>query len=128
MSDDVISHLFVYGTLQPGDVRWPILAPFVAGDGVADRVAGRLYDTGRGYPAAVFDQPGTIVGRTYALRVDRLEQALGAIDEEEFSVPGEYRRVAVVTASGTRAWAYEYGAGLDLAEIEHGAWHPGHGA
>jgi gamma-glutamylcyclotransferase (GGCT)/AIG2-like uncharacterized protein YtfP len=118
----VISHLFVYGTLQPGDVRWPIIAPYVIGEGIADRVDGQVYDTGRGYPAAVFDAPGTIVGRTYALRADRLDEALAVLDEEESSVPGGYRRVVVMTAAGTRAWAYEYGGGLELIAIESGDW------
>ena len=35
-------HLFVYGTLRPGDVRWPFLEPFVADAGVADTVGGRV--------------------------------------------------------------------------------------
>ena len=122
MSGAAISHLFVYGTLQPGDVRWPILAPFVADSGVADRVAGRVYDTGRGYPAAIFDADGTIVGRTYRLRADSLEEALAVLDEEESSVPGGYTRVIVTTASGTEAWAYEYGEGLELRHIESGDW------
>ena len=122
MSEASISHLFVYGTLQPGDVRWPILAPYVAADGVADRVDGCVYDTGRGYPAAVFGEPGTIVGRTYRLRADRLAEALAVLDEEESSVPGGYRRVVVTTAAGTRAWAYEYGGGLELTPIESGDW------
>lgn len=117
-----VSHLFVYGTLQPGDVRWPILAPFIAGDGVADAVAGRVYDTGQGYPAATFGGDGTIRGRTYRLRGDRLEEALVVLDAEEASVPGGYRRVEVTTAGGTRAWAYEYGGGLELTPIEHGDW------
>ena len=122
MTNAPISHLFVYGTLQPGDVRWPILATYVVGDGIADRVDGRVYDTGRGYPAAVFDAPGTIVGRTYRLRADRVVEALAVLDEEESSVPGGYRRVAVTTAAGTRAWAYEYGSGLELRAIESGDW------
>lgn len=117
-----VTHLFVYGTLQPGDVRWPILAPFVAGEGEADSVAGRVYDTGRDYPAARFDEQGTIVGRTYELRADRVAEALAKIDEEEFSVPGGYRRVIVTTTSGTRAWAYEYGSGLELKPIDNGNW------
>jgi gamma-glutamylcyclotransferase (GGCT)/AIG2-like uncharacterized protein YtfP len=117
-----VAHLFVYGTLQPGDVRWPILARFVADAGVADKTSGRVYDTGRGYPAAVFDEPGTIVGRTYTLRADRLDEALAVLDEEESSVPGGYQRVVVTTAAGTRAWAYEYGGGLELTAIESGDW------
>ena len=117
-----ITHLFVYGTLQPGDVRWPFLAPYVADDGVPDTVEGRVYDTGRGYPAACFDEPGTIIGRSYRLRADRLAEALAVIDEEESSVEGGYVRIAVTTASGTRAWAYEYGSGLDLTPIEGNDW------
>lgn len=53
-----MEHVFVYGTLKPGEVRWPILAPFVmhptAGGGEAS-VCGKLFDTGYGWPAAVFD-------------------------------------------------------------------------
>ena len=122
MSDAVVSHLFVYGTLQPGDVRWPILQPYVAGNGIADEVAGRVYDTGRGYPAAIFGEHGTIFGRTFQLREDRIAEALTSLDEEERSVPGGYRRVVVTTAAGTRAWAYQYGGGLELAPIVSGSW------
>jgi len=122
VSADAISHLFVYGTLQPGDVRWPFLASYVADDGAPDTVDGRVYDTGRGYPAACFDETGTILGRTYHLRADRLDEALAVIDEEESSVEGRYVRVAVTTAAGTRAWAYEYGSGLDLTPIEGNDW------
>jgi gamma-glutamylcyclotransferase (GGCT)/AIG2-like uncharacterized protein YtfP len=117
-----ISHLFVYGTLQPGDARWPILAPYVADSGIADRVAGRVHDTGCGYPAAIFGADGTIVGRTYQLREELLDEALAVLDEEESSVPGGYRRLVVTTEAGTKAWAYEYGGGLELREIESGDW------
>ena len=117
-----ISHLFVYGTLQPGDARWPILAPYVADSGVADRVAGRVHDTGCGYPAAIFGTDGTIVGRTYQLRGELLDKALAVLDEEGSSVPGGYTRVTVTTSAGTVAWAYEYGGGLALREIESGDW------
>jgi gamma-glutamylcyclotransferase (GGCT)/AIG2-like uncharacterized protein YtfP len=117
-----ISHLFVYGTLQPGDARWPILAPYVADSGVADSVAGRVHDTGCGYPAAIFGADGTIVGRTYQLRGELLDEALAVLDDEESSVPGGYTRVVVTTDAGTKAWAYEYGGGLELREIESGDW------
>jgi gamma-glutamylcyclotransferase (GGCT)/AIG2-like uncharacterized protein YtfP len=119
---NAISHLFVYGTLQPGDARWPILAPYVADSGVADRVAGRVHDTGCGYPAAIFGADGTIVGRTYQLRKELLDEALAVLDEEESSVPGAYRRVVVTTETRVLAWAYEYGGGLALREIESGDW------
>lgn len=115
-------HLFVYGTLRPGDVRWPLLEPFVADGGVDDTVGGQVFDTGLGYPAAVFGPTGTIVGRTYPLRTDRLDEALAVLDDEEDTVAGLYRRVEVVTGSGIRAWAYAYGQGLDLTPIESGDW------
>lgn len=150
------NRLFVYGTLRPGDVRWPILAPYVDDDGADDSVAGRLFDTGRGYPAAVFadgmlagsdpDSHGTsapntvrqstglqskgpsatVYGRTYALRTERLADALAALDHEEGTVAGLYHRVVVTTEAGVDAWAYSYGDGLELTPIESGDWltHP----
>lgn len=51
---DALTHLFVYGTLRPGDVRWHLLEPFVVDEGWADTAAGSVYDTGLGYPAAIF--------------------------------------------------------------------------
>lgn len=115
-------HLFVYGTLRPGDVRWSLLRPFVAGDGIPDRVPGRLYDTGLGYPAAVFGDEGVIVGTTFELLADRRDTALAALDEEEGTVGGLFHRVDVVTARGIAAWAYAYGAGLSLTPITSGDW------
>lgn len=117
-----IAHLFVYGTLQPGDVRWPILEPFVADEGVADTVAGQVYDTGLDYPAAIFGDTGTIAGRTYALRSDRRDEALVVLDHVEDTVAGLYRRVSVTTGRGVDVWAYAYGAGLDLTLIPSGDW------
>ncbi len=115
-------HLFVYGTLRPGDVRWSLLEPFVADGGRADSAVGHLFDTGLDYPAAVFGGDGTIVGRTYQLRADTLDKALAVLDEEEDTVLGLYRRVELTTGCGVRAWAYEYGDGLDLTPIESGDW------
>jgi len=115
-------HLFVYGTLRPGDVRWSFLEPLVADLGVVDTVAGQLFDTGLDYPAAVFGGKGTIVGRTYLLRADTIDQALAVLDEEEDTVLGLYRRVELTTVGGIRAWAYEYGDGLELTPIESGDW------
>ena len=116
-------HLFVYGTLRPGDVRWSFLEPFAADDGVDDSVAGTLYDTGLDYPAAAFGGDGGVVkGRTYLLAAERLAEALEVLDEEEDTVLGLYRRVEVTTSRGVRAWAYEYGDGLELTPIESGDW------
>ena len=92
-----ISHLFVYGTLRPGDVRSPLLRPFVVGRGDVDEAAGLLYDTGLDYPAAVFGGSGRIVGQTFELVAHRLDEALAVLDEEEDTVDGLYRRVAIRT-------------------------------
>ena len=123
MSDpSPIVDLFVYGTLAPGDVRWPILAPFAADDGRPDAADGALYDTGCGYPAAVFGGEGTISGRTFRLHHDRLDDALAALDAEESSVAGGYHRIEIETRNGHRAWAYQYGDGLALTPIASGRW------
>ena len=117
-----MSHLFVYGTLLPGEVRWTHLAPFVTDDGIPDTAAGELFDTGLGYPAARFGEPHRIVGRTFALVGETLDDALARLDEIEGAVAGLYRRTRVVTHRGVTAWAYEYGGGLALERIASGSW------
>ncbi len=125
-----ITHLFVYGTLRPGDVRWQFLEPFVVDEGWDDTTSGHVYDTGLDYPAALFDTHldsgppvgGTIFGRTYALLDAARAQCLEVLDEVEGVVQGQYGRIAITTGSGTRAWAYQYGGGLDLVLIESGDW------
>jgi gamma-glutamylcyclotransferase (GGCT)/AIG2-like uncharacterized protein YtfP len=120
----MVDRLFVYGTLQPGDVRWPFLAPYAADEGEPDAVDGCVYDTGLGYPAAVFTERGVIHGRVYRLRRELLDRALAVIDAEESSVAGDYRRVEVTTHRGLAAYAYAYGSGLELAPIADGRWKP----
>lgn len=120
MIDPTPDHVFVYGTLRPGEVRWPDLAPFVNGAGFPDTVPGALFDTGRGYPAADFSDPGTIIGHTF--RLHGVERALEVLDEVEGAVAGLYRRVVVRTRAGVSAWAYEGGVGLALVPIPGGDW------
>ncbi|MEJ7801100.1 MAG: gamma-glutamylcyclotransferase family protein [Ilumatobacter sp.] len=115
-------HLFVYGTLRPGDVRWPMLEPFVDDEGVDDSAPGAVFDTGLDYPAAVFGGEGRLTGRTYGLRADTVDEALRVLDIEEETVAGLYRRVEITTGNGLTAWAYEYGDGLELVPIESGDW------
>ena len=116
--------LFVYGTLLPGDVRWPLLERYVADSGTADRVRGHLFDTGLDYPAAIFDEgvEAWVLGRRYRLDAARLDEALEVLDIEEDTVAGLYRRISVTTESGANAWAYAYGTGLDLTPIPSGDW------
>ena len=119
---DTPTSLFVYGTLRPGDVRWPLLERFVADIGVDDTADGSVFDTGLDYPAAVFGGHGSIVGRTYALRADLIDEALDLLDDVESAVDGRYRRVRITTGRGVDAWAYAYGDGLVLTPIPSGDW------
>ncbi len=102
-------HLFAYGTLQPGRLRWPFLAPFATEHRPAT-VRGRLLDTGNGWPVAVFgdgagdgEVPGTLVG----LAEDRLDEALGVLDAVEATATDVLARVVVTTVDGVVAWAYD---------------------
>jgi gamma-glutamylcyclotransferase (GGCT)/AIG2-like uncharacterized protein YtfP len=115
-------HLFVYGTLRRGESRWPYLVPFLDGEPVPDTVRGQLFDTRRGYPAAVFDGAGTIVGDVGLLDAGRREAALALLDEIEGAVHDLYRRVVVRTASGVHAWAYEFVGEPAFAPIASGDW------
>ncbi len=118
----MIRHIFVYGTLRPGDVRWHHLAQFVVDDGMLDSVPGRLFDTGLDYPAAVFGGGGSVVGHTFSLLDASVERALAILDDIEGVVDGEYARVTVRTGRGIDAWAYTSGSGLTLTPIPSGDW------
>lgn len=121
MSAADVHHLFVYGTLRPGEVRWRHLEPFVVGDGADTFVPGDVYDTGLEYPAAKFGGDGRITGRVYELT--RLAEALAHLDAVEGAVRGLYRRVVVQTESGHSAWAYECGdPALLVRHLPHGDW------
>lgn len=117
-----ISQLFVYGTLLPGEVRWPILAPYVEDSGEADTIGGTLYDTGVGYPAWRREGEGTVHGRRFVLAEAARAEALEVLDEVEGAVQGLYRRVTVVTAAHVPVYVYEYGGGLALVPIPGGNW------
>lgn len=118
----MITRLFVYGTLRPGQARWSYLQPFVTDEGHDDSVNGTLYDTAHQYPAARFDGSAQIRGRTYSLRTERLAEALGVLDEVEGAVLHLFERVAVTTLSGHDAWAYQLTGNTDLDIIVSGDW------
>ena len=101
--------LFVYGTLQPGRLRWPFLAAYAVGHRPAE-VPGLLFDSGYGWPVATFVAaaagavvPGTLVD----LRPDRLGEALVVLDEVEATATDLLVRIAVTTTDGAAAWAYD---------------------
>ena len=117
MSTDV----FVYGTLKPGQHRWAILAPFVIEPepAVSASASGRLFDTGYGWPAAVFDPraadrvPGVVV----ALHPASAEEALAVLDDGEGVYSGLFRRV-LVDVEGRPCWTYHWpGATAEFRRI-----------
>ncbi len=119
---DPAGRAFVYGTLMPGHLRWPLLEPYVV-DHVPGTVAGRLYDTGWGYPAARFDEAGEISGVVCVLDPARVDEVWALLDEVEGA---QYQRrvveVAVVDGPTVRAGSYEFRAGHQgLADL-HGRW------
>jgi gamma-glutamylcyclotransferase (GGCT)/AIG2-like uncharacterized protein YtfP len=98
--------LFVYGTLMPGHLRWPLIERFVRSSEPAS-VAGRLYDTGHGFPAARFDVDGVIEGHLLSFGPDDLDEAWRTVD----AIEGEgdlYHRVAVATLEGVPAQSYAW--------------------
>jgi gamma-glutamylcyclotransferase (GGCT)/AIG2-like uncharacterized protein YtfP len=113
--------LFVYGTLMPGRLRWPLLARFARGHRPAE-VHGSLYDSGQGWPVAVFGADGVIPGVLVELDPAKIDEALPAIDEVEDTATDLLRRVEITTLDGDVAWAYHYPHSVDgLAAIERWA-------
>jgi gamma-glutamylcyclotransferase (GGCT)/AIG2-like uncharacterized protein YtfP len=103
--------LFVYGTLMPGHLRWPMLRSAV-GSAAPAAVAGRLFDTGLGYPAAVFPGDDARDGAEtddlvsgWELRLTRSEPTLAMLDRVEG--PG-YRRVVCTTTADRDVFTYEW--------------------
>jgi gamma-glutamylcyclotransferase (GGCT)/AIG2-like uncharacterized protein YtfP len=114
------TYLFVYGTTMPGHLRYEFIQDFVA-EATPDRVTGRLYDSGYGYPAARFGGgQGTIEGYLLRLRPDRISEARRTFTELE---AGLFEAVPVETTAGVTATAYEWiGATDGLTRIEDGRW------
>ncbi len=119
------TRLFVYGTLAPGRIAWSVLEPWVVGTATADAVAGVLYDTGLGYPAATFAPPrggpGNVVhGVVVTLDPERAQVALGTLDRYEGD---DYERVTVRTRAGLEVAAYAWIAPLTSCRaLAHGRW------
>ena len=96
--------LFVYGTLQPGHLRWPFLEPFAIGHRPADRgrraLRLRLRLAGRRGSPELGDHvvPGTLVD----LDPERTDEALAVIDDVEATATDLLGRIAVTTTEGAR--------------------------
>jgi gamma-glutamylcyclotransferase (GGCT)/AIG2-like uncharacterized protein YtfP len=111
---------FMYGTMMPGHLRYPEIDDFVAST-TPDRVAGRLFDSGAGYPAAKFAAgDAEVEGYVLRIRPDRAAEATETIAELEGNL---FRPVTVETSGGTTAVAYEYiGSTEDMEELPDGVW------
>jgi gamma-glutamylcyclotransferase (GGCT)/AIG2-like uncharacterized protein YtfP len=95
--------LFVYGTLMPGRLRWPL----IAADVVRQRpsaIPGTLYDTGHGYPALVVGGDRRVPG--WLLRLS--ERAPTVLEELDVVEGPHYRRTGVTTVDGVSALTYAY--------------------
>jgi gamma-glutamylcyclotransferase (GGCT)/AIG2-like uncharacterized protein YtfP len=99
--------VFVYGTLMPGRLRWPLIELRATGHREA-AVTGRLFDTGQGWPAALFDDSAatTVPGVLVELRAEWLTDLLLELDLVEGVDTGHYERVLVTTTDGAAAWAW----------------------
>jgi gamma-glutamylcyclotransferase (GGCT)/AIG2-like uncharacterized protein YtfP len=104
--------VFVYGTLLPTESRWPLLEPFAVEVRPAV-VPGRLFDTGRGFPCALFSGVGSIPGAVIAVEPERIEEALALLDEVEGVAFGLYERVLVRTDDGEAVWSYAWAGDMD---------------
>jgi gamma-glutamylcyclotransferase (GGCT)/AIG2-like uncharacterized protein YtfP len=95
--------LFVYGTLMPGRLRWPLIADDVVGQRPS-AVAGTLYDTGLGYPALVLGGDRQVGGWLLGLS-ERAPAVLEYLDAVEGP---RYLRTDVTTVDGCRALTYAF--------------------
>jgi gamma-glutamylcyclotransferase (GGCT)/AIG2-like uncharacterized protein YtfP len=114
--------VFVYGTLMPHGLYWPRISDWILYWEDAE-VRGQVFDTGLGYPAAVFRGEAVVTGVLLHFRPDVLDRALDVIDEIE-DEGHEYRRIEVTTAGGQRAVAYEWMHGTEGMVGVEGVWQP----
>lgn len=119
-----IDKIFVYGTLQRGEE----MSRHMLGCRLTDilEVPGMLYDTGRGYPAALFDSESdsAVSGELYIM--DDPSSRLEALDGVEGTLSGLFRRSALRFLD-TEFYCYEAGPLLketatDENRIVSGNW------
>ncbi len=111
--------LFLFGTLMPGELYYSRIAYAVAWyEPAATR--GILYDTGVGYPAALFGGQETIRGFVVHLRQSLSDEVLAEIDKLE-DEGNETRRVRVRVLDGLEVFAYEWNKPVEgLRELAEG--------
>jgi gamma-glutamylcyclotransferase (GGCT)/AIG2-like uncharacterized protein YtfP len=121
--DDWPAAVFVYGTLQPGQRAWPLVADRAAGPPWRATVAGGLVDTGLGYPALLPLAAGRVPGWVVPVR-----DPAGLLRRLDAYEGPEYRRIRVESrpstpeatgagargAAGTACWTYAWAGGAEL--------------
>jgi len=110
--DGELMPVFVYGTLQPGEVRWFALdGKVLVPEGEPDTVRGRLWDTGFDYPALTLDEPAVSVpGHVLRLLPDTAIDTWTLLVDIEGGVDSSYQPQIITTESGVRALAFPYSA------------------
>lgn len=120
----VIDRIFVYGTLLRGEER----SCYMEGCSLSKtlEVPGMLYDTGRGYPAALLDEgsDSTVSGELYVME-DPLSK-IKELDRVEGSESGLFRR-SRIRSSGVEFYCYEAGplladSAIGANRIQSGNW------
>ena len=96
--------VFVYGTLRPGESRWPYVRDVVESTEDA-AVVGRVFDTGLGYPALALDGSTRVAGVLLHLAASTADDAMALLDEIE-AHPNLYVRTLVRLVDGRLAWTY----------------------
>ena len=104
----MLARLFVYGTLMPGEARWPLLASLASAAGPERAEAsGYLYRTPYGWPAAVFDPAASPAGPGLVVTLQDPGWALPILDEIEGTGAGLFHRRLIPTSAG-QCWAYHW--------------------
>ncbi|MEV6670275.1 gamma-glutamylcyclotransferase family protein [Streptomyces sp. NPDC051162] len=128
--------VFVYGTLRPGRRNHTV---FLLGRTVAEepaRLRGAVLFEGPGYPYAVADPEGEVVGEVLWLPADRHDALLASLDALEGYEPGGsanhyvrvVRPVQLLGGDTVRAWTYLAEEGLAARlrrrgrRVEGGNW------
>ncbi|WP_370512209.1 gamma-glutamylcyclotransferase [Skermania sp. ID1734] len=114
----------MYGTLKPGQSRWPALAYYVDSTKpvLSAEIEGQMWATPWGWPAVTAGM-NIVRGVLVTLRPDRVTEALTRLDEIEGTSSGLFERVAVTTRSGTPCWTYLWpGSTAGFTSLASGEW------
>jgi len=125
--DGELLPVFVYGTLQPDEVRWFAMEGRLVNDeGVHDHVRGRVWDTGHEYPALTLDSDEQLVpGHVLRLLPESaVETWLHLVDVEQSADDG-YVPMVLVTEGGVRVLVFVFSRDPKPSFVPIRAWRHG---